>query len=139
MREIHILLAEDNRADVLLIREALAAHKIPYRLYLATDGAEALEFLVRMGRGETPCPDLILLDMNLPKTDGADVLQEFRSHPRCLTTPVIVVSSSDTQRDRQRVETLGVTRYFRKPTDFEAFMRLGAVVKEVICDLKPIG
>lgn len=133
MREIHILLAEDNRADVLLIREALVAHQVPHQLHLVTNGAEALEFVARMGKpGQEPCPDIILLDLNLPRIDGVEVLQEVRCHPDCVSTPVIVVSSSDTSQDRQKVGTLGVTRYFRKPTSFDAFMQLGAIVREVM-------
>jgi CheY-like chemotaxis protein len=133
VREIQILLAEDNRADVLLVREALAAHKIPHRLFVVSDGAEAIEFVARMGEpGEVPCPDIFLLDLNLPKIDGPEVLREFRRNPACASTPVIVTSSSDTPRDRQKVSTLGVSRYFRKPTSFAAFLQLGAIVKELV-------
>lgn len=133
MRKIHVLLIEDNRADVLLITEALAEHAIPHQLHLAADGAEAIDFVARMGKpGEAPCPDILLLDLNLPKVDGADVLQEFRRHPQGVRTPVIVVSSSDAPRDRQNVGALGIAHYFKKPTDLEAFLRLGAIVKELV-------
>jgi CheY-like chemotaxis protein len=132
MREIHILLAEDNSGDVLLVREALAAHHLSYTLHVAADGAQAVDFVARMGQpGEAPCPDIFLLDLNLPRVDGHEVLREFRRHPACAATPVVVVSSSDSLRDRQRVSALGVDRYFKKPTSFDAFMQLGAIVKEL--------
>ena len=80
---------------------------------------------------ETPCPDLMLLDLNLPKVDGSTILQEFRKHPECSLTPVIVVTSSDAQTDRAKVAEFQITRYFRKPSDFDAFMELGRIVKEL--------
>jgi CheY-like chemotaxis protein len=132
MREIHVMLAEDNRGDVLLVREALAAHHIPHELHVAANGEEAIDFLARMGKhGEAPCPDILLLDLNLPRADGHEVLREFRRHAQCAATPVIVVSSSDSPRDREQVSALGVERYFKKPTSFDAFMELGAMVKEL--------
>jgi two-component system, chemotaxis family, response regulator Rcp1 len=132
MREIHVLLAEDNRGDVLLVREALTAHHLSYTLHVASDGAQAVDFVARMGQpGEAPCPDILLLDLNLPRVDGHEVLREFRRHPDCATTPVIVVSSSDSPRDREKVSALGVARYFRKPTNLDAFLQLGALVKEL--------
>jgi CheY-like chemotaxis protein len=80
--------------------------------------------------GGGPCPDVILLDLNLPKADGATVLAEFRKREECAHTPVIIVTSSDAQADRARVAKLGVTRYFRKPTDLNAYLQLGAIVRE---------
>jgi CheY-like chemotaxis protein len=132
MKKIHIALVEDNPGDVLLVREALAAHDVPYELHVSVNGAEALNFVARMGNPmEAPCPDILLLDLNLPRVGGHEVLREFRRHPQCATTPVIVVSSSDTVRDREQVRELGVARYFKKPTNFDAFMELGAMVKEL--------
>lgn len=133
MKEIHVLLVEDNRADVLLVRHALTAHEIPYQLHVFEDGAQAVDFMARMGKpGEEPCPDILLLDLNLPKIDGPEVLQHFRRHPQCGDTPVIVISSSDAMRDREKVNALGVARYFKKPTDLNAFLQLGMIVKEVL-------
>jgi CheY-like chemotaxis protein len=133
MNELQVLLAEDNRADVLLVGEALAAHGIVYQLRLVRDGEEALKLLARIGKpGEPACPDVFLLDLNLPKVDGVDVLQAFRNHPQCGETPVIVLSSSDAPRDRDQVNALNVARYFKKPISFEGFMQLGAIVKEVV-------
>jgi CheY-like chemotaxis protein len=133
MRVLHILLAEDNRGDVLLVREALQYHHIEHELHIVSDGAQAITFVSRMGKSEeSPCPDVILLDLNLPKADGAQILGEFRKHPECVTTPVIVVTSSGADRDRQRMAALGIKHYFQKPADFDGFMRLGAVVREAV-------
>jgi chemotaxis family two-component system response regulator Rcp1 len=133
VRKIDVLLAEDNQGDVLLVSEALVAHNIPHNLRVAIDGAEAMDFVARMGKpGEAPCPDIFLLDLNLPKIDGHEVLRKFRRHPDCTTTPVIILSSSDRTSDREKVSALGVTRYFKKPTKLEAFMQLGAIVKDAI-------
>lgn len=130
---LHILLAEDNRGDVVLVRKALEQHHIEYELRVVRDGEEALRFVSCMGTPDgDPCPDLMLLDLNLPKVDGAEVLREFRGHPQCEQTPVIVITSSDSSRDHALVAAIGVTRYFRKPMDYDHFMQLGAVVKEVV-------
>lgn len=133
MNTVRILLAEDNPGDILLVEQALDEYQVPHELHVVRDGDEALAFVARMGTaGGVPCPDLMLLDLNLPKVDGPEILTEFRKHPECTHTPVIVVTSSDTQRDRARVEGLNVSRYFRKPSDLAAFLQLGAVVKEVV-------
>ncbi|MGI8746636.1 MAG: response regulator [Bryobacteraceae bacterium] len=130
---LHILLAEDNRGDILLVQQALEEHHIPHELHVVTDGEEALHFVTRMGKpGEAPCPDVLLLDLNLPKADGYQVLSEFRQHPECAHTPVIVVTSSDAPKDRAGMAALGIARYFRKPSELDAFMQLGAVVREVV-------
>ena len=130
---LHILLAEDNFGDVLLVMQALTEHQVHHELHVVKDGDEALQFLERMGQaGEPPCPDVLLLDLNLPKVDGPQVLQAFRNNPACAKTPVIVVTSSDAPADRKRVKDLGATAYFRKPYELAEFMRLGAVIKEVV-------
>jgi CheY-like chemotaxis protein len=133
MSDLQILLAEDNPADILLVQEALESHRIPHELHVVRDGDEALAFVAHMGEPDgVPCPDVLLLDLNLPKADGPEVLAEFRKHPQCAHTPVIVVSSSDAGTDRARMASLGIARYFRKPSDLDAFLQLGAVVLEVL-------
>ena len=132
MRTAHLLLAEDNLGDVLLVRQSLTEHGIEHELHVVENGAQAIDYMLQMGEPGTPYPDLILLDMNLPRIDGPEVLREMRKYPECAETPVIVISSSDTPRDHVRVAGLGVTRYFRKPIDFEQFLELGAVVREVL-------
>jgi CheY-like chemotaxis protein len=140
MSAFHILLAEDNLGDVLLVREALATHHIPHELYVVRDGGEALSFVARMGApGGVRCPDVLLLDLNLPKVDGPAILTEFRKHPECVETPVIVISSSDTPNDRDRMSALGVAYYFRKPSDLEAYLQLGSVVKRLLEGQAPVA
>jgi chemotaxis family two-component system response regulator Rcp1 len=129
---LRILLIEDNPGDVLLIQQALQEHHIDHELHLARDGAEGLAYVAEMGKaGRFPCPNVMLLDLNLPKVSGSEVLTEFRRHPECRNTPVVVISSSDAQRDRLRTSELGIASYFKKPSDFDAFMELGALVKNV--------
>jgi CheY-like chemotaxis protein len=128
-----ILLAEDNLGDIVMVQKALQEYHIPHRLHIVRDGAEALAFVSHIGEpGGSARPDLVLLDLNLPKVDGRQILTEFRKHPECFEAPVIVVSSSDAPRDRASMAELGIARYFRKPSDFDAFLRLGAVVREVM-------
>ena len=130
---VRILLAEDNPGDVLLTKRALKQHRLLHEMDVVMDGEEALRYVAYMGSpGHAPCPDILLLDLNLPKVDGSRVLTEFRKRPECAHTPVIVVSSSDAKRDRDLLSELGVSRYFRKPSDYDAYMRLGALVREVV-------
>jgi CheY-like chemotaxis protein len=130
---LNIVLAEDNPGDVMLVQEALEEHQIAHQLHVVKDGAQAIEFLSKAGTpGHAPCPDLLLLDLNLPKLDGFGVLQEFRKRAECVHIPVIIVTSSDELKDRNKIEALHVSSYFRKPLEYEAFMKLGAVVKEIV-------
>jgi CheY-like chemotaxis protein len=130
---LHFLLAEDNLGDILLVQKALEEHHVEHEMYIVRDGAEALDFVRRMGHpGEAPCPDLMLLDLNLPKADGQQVLSEFRKHPECGHTPVIVVSSADNQKDRGLLAKYGISRYFRKPSDYDSYLKLGEIVLEVV-------
>ena len=102
-------------------------------LRVVRDGEEALAFIRSMGEpGPIPCPDIVLLDVNLPKVEGAEILSEFRKHPQCAETPVIVITSSDAYRDRDRMAQLGIAHYFKKPSDLDEFLKLGAVVREVV-------
>ena len=133
MKELNILLAEDNRGDVFLVQESLREHQIRHDLHVVRNGQEALDYVERMGKADdVPCPDLILLDLNLPKGDGSTVLSEFRHRPECAHVPVIVVTSSDSAKDRERMTKLGISYYFRKPTGYEEFMQLGSIVKQVM-------
>jgi CheY-like chemotaxis protein len=131
--KIRILLAEDNRADVMLVCEALAIHQIQHVVHVLEDGEEALRYISRIGLDPAaPCPDVLLLDLNLPKAEGIEILRGFRNNVACASTPVIVVTSSDAAAERERANALGVTRYFRKPTSLAAFLELGAVVLDVL-------
>ena len=128
-----ILLCEDNEADIFLVRYALSTHQIEHELHLVTDGDQAIEFVNRMGKPDgPPCPDIFLLDMNLPKADGIEVLRECRKQSQSRQTPVIVMSSSVILRDKAIMEELRVSYYFRKPSELEAFLKLGSIVLEIL-------
>jgi chemotaxis family two-component system response regulator Rcp1 len=128
-----ILLLEDNPGDILLVQKALQKHHILHRLHVIRDGEQALAYVERIGEpGGEPLPDLILLDLNLPKADGRQILSAVRMHPGSSAAPVIVISSSTTLREQARMAQLGVSSYFRKPLDFDEFMQLGAIVGAVV-------
>jgi CheY-like chemotaxis protein len=128
---LSILLAEDNPGDVLLVREALKWEQIDHTLVVQADGERMLRYIESVEAGEVLCPDLILLDLNLPKKNGQTLLARLRQSPVCGLIPVVIVTSSDSPKDRVAVAQLGATKYFRKPTDFEEFMRLGALIREL--------
>jgi CheY-like chemotaxis protein len=101
-----VLLVEDNRADVLIIEEAIALHGLPVELRVLSDGAEAFEFIERADRDSTPCPQLLVLDLNLPKRSGKEVLQRVRESAKFKDIPVLVMTSSNSARDRNDMRQL---------------------------------
>ena len=124
---------EDNEADVFLIQEAIEAKKLPVALHVVRDGEQAMRhFDEADGDVSAPCPSLVILDINLPKKPGGEVLKHMRRSRRCANALVIAVSTSDSARDREQMRELGVNRYFRKPSDYAAFMKLGDVVKALL-------
>lgn len=134
-RILHIFLAEDNPGDVELVREALREHRIPHTLSVASDGREAKKFFERMGTyPDAPCPDVLLFDLNLPKADGYELMSLFRLHPLCANAPIIIVTSSNARKDRERAAALGATRYFRKPSELSEFLELGSLIREVVAE-----
>jgi CheY-like chemotaxis protein len=132
VRTLQILLIEDNSLDAFLVEQALTEHHIPFKLTVVNDGGLAIDYLDHMGElGVNPCPDLVLLDLHLPKVEGPEILRALRKHPDCAQTPVIIVTSSDAPEDRNRVAVLGISHYFRKPSDLNAFLDLGRIVDSV--------
>jgi len=122
---IDILLVEDDPGDVLMTREAFEHHKIRNALHVASDGVEALQFLKREGRfGEAPRPGLILLDLNLPRKDGREVLGEIKQDPVLRTIPVVVLTTSEAEEDILRSYDLHANAYVTKPVDFEKFVEV---------------
>jgi two-component system response regulator len=130
---VRILLAEDNPADVYLIKRALDESDSGYQLDVVSDGENALDFLSRRGAfTQAPTPELIVLDLNLPKYDGAEILQEIRKDQRLAPIPVIILTSSDSPKDRQTVDALGATKYVRKPSSLNEFMAIESVFQEAL-------
>ncbi|MEU7783100.1 response regulator [Amycolatopsis sp. NPDC049159] len=122
---IDILLVEDDPGDVLMTREAFEHHKIRNALHVAADGVEALEFLNREGRfREAPRPGLILLDLNLPRKDGRELLGEIKQNPDLRTIPVVVLTTSEAEEDIVRSYELHANAYVTKPVDFEKFIEV---------------
>ena len=125
-----ILLAEDNPADVYLIQEALREHSITCPVRVAPDGKIVLDLL------ESPSPEdrfsLIVLDLNLPLYDGLEILQRLRVTPSISRVPVVILTSSDSPRDRVVASELGAACYLRKPSNLEQFLSLGAIFKTLL-------
>lgn len=134
-RKAHILVIEDNPADVALLRLALDTAGLEYDLTVLDDGAAAIEF-IRQNASALPIslPDLTILDLNLPKSDGFEVLQAMRADKSFACMPVAVLSSSSSPRDRSRMGKFFVRRYITKPADLEEFMKIGLIVKEMLVD-----
>jgi CheY-like chemotaxis protein len=126
---IDVLLVEDDPGDVLLIREAFEHNKVHNALHVAADGEQALAFLRREGEhAEAPRPDLILLDLNLPRKDGREVLAEVKDDPQLRTIPVVVLTTSEAEEDILRSYDLHANAYVTKPVDFDRFIE---VVKQI--------
>lgn len=122
-RAIEILLVEDNPGDVRLTREALKDAKVSNVLLVAEDGAKALAMLRRQGEyADSPRPDLILLDLNLPKKSGHEVLAEIKQDPELRPIPVVVLTSSEEEKDILRAYDLNVNCYVNKPVDLGRFV-----------------
>lgn len=122
---VDVLLVEDNPGDVRLTREALEETGQNVRLSVVNDGIEALYFLRREGPyGNVPRPDLILLDLNLPKKDGREVLAEIKTDDDLKMIPVVVMTTSDARPDIRRAYSLHANCYVTKPADFDAFVGL---------------
>jgi two-component system, chemotaxis family, response regulator Rcp1 len=124
-RPIEILLVEDSPGDVRLTMEALKEAKVLNRLSVAADGVEATEFLNRRGRfTEAPRPDLILLDLNLPRKDGREVLAEIKAAPEFRRIPVVVLTTSRAEADVIKAYDLHANCYITKPVDFKQFIEV---------------
>jgi two-component system, chemotaxis family, response regulator Rcp1 len=126
---IEILLVEDNPADVVLTEAVLAEAKVANRLWVARDGKEAMEFLRREARHpQSPRPDLVLLDLNLPRKGGLEVLAEMKADPALRAIPVVVLTTSSAERDVLAAYDQHVNAYITKPVDLDQFV---AVVRAV--------
>ena len=128
-RPIEILLVEDSPGDVRLTREALTANKIRNTLHVVADGVEALAFLRKQGKhANAPRPNLILLDLNLPKKDGREVLAEIKGNGDLRRIPVVVLTTSGAEEDILKAYDLNANCYVTKPVDLDSFIK---VVKSI--------
>ena len=135
-----ILLVEDNDADVYLFRKALEAAALIFELTVLQDGAKALAFVRQQGSySGRSVPDLVVLDLNLPKDGGIQVLRAIRENATFCNVPVAVVSSSASPQDRDETGKLGVNQYIPKPADLEEFLKIGQILKELLFTLGSRG
>ncbi|MEO0082331.1 MAG: response regulator [candidate division WOR-3 bacterium] len=124
-RPIEILLVEDNAGDVRLTREALNEAKVRNNLSVVHDGVEAMSFLLRTGQYcSAPRPDIVLLDLNLPRKDGRAVLAEVKAHPDLRRIPVVILTTSKAEEDILKTYDLHANCFVTKPVDFEQFIKV---------------
>ncbi len=134
--KLHILVVEDNDADVFLLKEAVSMHKLGVELHVVENGALAIASIENADRdAAAPCPCLCLLDMNLPLRGGAEVLRRLRASSRMAQVPVIVMTSSRSQMERDEIMLLGASAFFHKPISYSEFMDIGALMRSLLPDL----
>jgi CheY-like chemotaxis protein len=126
---VTILLVEDNPGDVLLIRECLEQHQVACELFVASDGEKAIDFIDGFERDGRTLPALVILDLNLPRRSGREVLQRMRENPMWSNIPTVILSSSGELKDQQETARLGASKYIRKPSNLDAFIAIGGVLK----------
>jgi len=130
--QLSLLLVEDSPGDVFLVKEAIQKEGLSFQLEVADDGEAAIRILDRVDAGsESRTPSLMVLDVNVPRKDGKQVLERLRRSPRCGAIPVVMISSSDSPADRQRAIDLGANAYFRKPSTLAEFMQLGKLIRRL--------
>jgi DNA-binding response OmpR family regulator len=128
-----ILVIEDNSADVFLLGRALNKQDRRFELICLADGDKALAFIRREGAyADAAVPDLILVDLNLPKCDGEDVLREIQRTQHLVGVPVCAWSSSQSRRDRDLFKELGVVRFITKPSGLDQFMEIGKILRDLL-------
>ena len=130
-RNVEILLVEDNPGDVRLTQEALKDNKVRNHLHMVKDGVEALAFLRKEGQyAGSPRPDLILLDLNLPRKDGREVLAEIKADQNLRRIPVVILTTSKAEEDILRAYDLNANCYITKPVDFDQFIHVVKSIEE---------
>lgn len=130
----NILIAEDNPTDVMVMREALSDHAHRIELHAVNDGVQALEFLQRQGaHAQAPRPDLILLDLNMPRKGGLEVLREIKADAALCAIPVVVLSTSQAPEDLRAAYQAHANCYIRKPMDFHEFSQVVQGLEQFWC------
>jgi two-component system, chemotaxis family, response regulator Rcp1 len=128
-----ILVIEDNRSDVFLLERALKKQDFAFELIHVLDGGEALAFIRRQGAySAAALPNLILMDLNLSKYTGEEILREIRATKHLVGVPVCAWSSSQSRRDQSLLEDLGIARFITKPTGLDQFMEIGKIIKDLL-------
>jgi two-component system, chemotaxis family, response regulator Rcp1 len=133
MQKPVVLIIEDNPSDVLFVREALNVHRLPVQLVVLDNGEKAFQWIDANDREpQNVQPSAVILDLNMPRKSGAEVLQEIRASEQLKQTPVIIFTSSNTDRDKALAERYPHTRYVRKSADLDEFMEIGHILHQVI-------
>lgn len=117
-----------------MVRRALEEHGVEGELIVIADGEKAIEFIQAIDAAAAPCPDLAIVDLNLPKKPGREVLEQMRMSERCRHIPVVILSSSDAERDKADAARLGASRYIRKPSKLDDFLNLGGIFKAALSE-----
>jgi len=125
-----ILLIEDNPADVYLIRESFKENGLHCAIENINDGEDALAYVRRVPF--SPLPDLIILDLNLPKAEGGDILEAIRASGSFSAVPVVIFTSSDSPQDKLHAARFGARKYIRKPSSLDAFLQIGGEIKDLL-------
>jgi CheY-like chemotaxis protein len=129
----HIVLVEDTEPDALLVREALEQSGLKFDLRVLDDGEQGVDFIDALDRDAAlACPHLFLLDLNLPRKTGVQILERVKQSPACRQVPVVILTSSASYKDKAHATQLNVAGYFRKPSRLDEFMRLGPYVKDLL-------
>jgi len=133
LRAPFVLLVEDSPADIYIVRESLKKHMKEVNLQVLNDGEKAFALIEAAEADDSaPSPALLILDLNLPKRSGQEILRRVRKSSKLGRIPVVIFTSSDSPADRAETTKLGATAYFRKPADLEEFMCIGKVVQSVL-------
>ncbi len=130
VRALKLLLVEDCPSDVWLIREALKQSSLPIQLTLAEDGVQAMEHMEKAAEGKVPRPDLILLDLNLPRKNGREVLSEIKASVLHRQTPVLMMSSSRSEEDIRECYELNANCYITKPASLDSYLEVVKAIEE---------
>jgi two-component system response regulator len=129
---IRIFIAEDNPADVYLLEEAFREHDLSVELHVWHDGEEALDYIDRLDDSvDMPCPDVSLIDLNLPKVGGESLIERLRRSPKCSDSQIVVLTSSDSPDEKSRALALGANAYLQKPSALDEFLKIGGIVREL--------
>jgi CheY-like chemotaxis protein len=124
-----ILMIEDNAGDACLLKRALRQHRLDCEVIVLDDGGKAIDYLHHCAPDQKP--DMVIVDLHLPKEDGIEVLKKYRASPAFVETRMVVLTSSESAFDRQRAETIGVSAYLQKPTRLNDFLEVGGAIKRL--------
>jgi len=127
-----VVVVEDNPGDVFLVRKVVSSANLGVHLYFIADGDAAMRFFEEVEAGPVSCPEVLLLDLNIPISIGLVVLSWLRNSERCSGMRVVVMTSSCARTDREKSESLNIDQYFNKPSTYSEFLRLGDIVRRLL-------